>query len=214
MSLIGSPFILVTGAAALAYGLVLQFRPVSAFRTGVKTMAVGALALWSFMAGAPPLLTTALALSALGDAFLAGDPKKWLPPGLASFLAAHMVYVAFFLEIGRLDLLIHEPWRLALSLGALATGLGVVIWLWKDFGPLRPAVAAYMAAITAMVATALTLSVERMSAMAGAAAFMTSDGILSWRLFRHGDKPGPIADHAVWWLYYAGQAGIAAAFLL
>lgn len=214
MSLIGSPFILVAGAAALAYGLVLQFRPASVFRTGVKTLAVGALSVWAFMAGAPPLLTTALALSAPGDAFLAGDPKKWLPPGLASFLAAHLVYVAFFLEIGRLDLLTREPWRLACSVSALIAGLGVLIWLWKDFGALRMAVIAYMVAITAMVTTALGLGADRASAMAGAAAFMASDGILSWRLFRHGDKPSPIADHAVWWLYFTGQAGIAAAFLL
>ena len=214
MSLIGSPFILMSGAAGLAYGLVLQFRPSGAFRTAVKTLAVGALAVWAFMAGAPPLLTTALALSALGDAFLAGDPKRWLPFGLASFLVAHLVYVAFFLEIGQLGLLLREPWRLACSLGALAAGVAVLVWLWKDFGALRMAVLAYMVAITAMVATAFSLDSGRISAMTGAAAFMASDGILSWRLFRHADRPSLIADHAVWWLYFAGQAGIAAAFLI
>lgn len=214
MGLIGSPFLLVSAAAGLAYGLVLQFRPSGPFRTVVKTLAVGVLAVWSFMAGAPALLTAALALSAVGDAFLAGDPKRWLPPGLASFLAAHILYVAFFLEIGGIGVLTHEPVRLVGGGLALAAGLVLIRWLWRDFGPMRPAVVAYMLAIVAMVTTVFSLDLSRWQAMAGAVAFMASDGILSWRIFRHGEKPSPLADHAVWWLYWGGQLGLATAFLL
>ena len=86
MTLTGNPFLVVSVVAGIAYGAVLQFRPGGLFRTSVKTAAVGALALWAWMAGAPPLLTGALALSAVGDAFLAGNPDRWLPPGLGSFL--------------------------------------------------------------------------------------------------------------------------------
>ena len=86
MTLTGNPFLVVSVVAGIAYGAVLQFRPGGLFRTSVKTAAVGALALWAWMAGAPPLLTGALALSAVGDAFLAGNPDRWLPPGLGSRL--------------------------------------------------------------------------------------------------------------------------------
>jgi uncharacterized membrane protein YhhN len=39
------------------------------------------------------LLAIALAFCTLGDAFLAGDPKRWLPFGLAAFLTGHVIYV-------------------------------------------------------------------------------------------------------------------------
>ena len=209
----GGPFLAIALVAALGYGLVLQFRPAGIFRTIVKCLSVGALALWSYMAGAPTLLTAGLALSSLGDAFLAGEPKRWLPPGLVSFLLAHILYVVFFLEIGGTAVLLAQPVRLLGGLLSLLLGGGLVALLWKDLGPLRPAVVAYVLAISAMVGAAMSLDPSRWPAMAGAVAFMASDGVLSWRLFRIGDKPAVIADHLVWWLYAGGQLGIALAFL-
>ncbi len=213
MMLIGGPFLVVSVAAALGYGLVLQFRPGGVFRTLVKCLAVGALAVWSWMSGAPPLLTAGLVLSTVGDAFLAQDPKRWLPPGLASFLLAHILYVVFFLEIGGVNVLLAQPIRLLGGGFALALGVSLVALLWKDLGALRPAVIAYVLAISAMVGSAMSLDPSRWLAMAGAVAFMASDGVLSWRLFRIGDKPAVVADHLVWWLYAGGQLGIALAFL-
>jgi uncharacterized membrane protein YhhN len=90
----------------------------------------------------------------------------------------------------------------------------MVAWLWRDLGSLRPAVAAYVLAIVAMVGAAFTLDRDRIAAMVGAVAFMASDGVLSWRLFKHKGAVAPIADHAVWWLYWGGQTAIATAFLL
>jgi uncharacterized membrane protein YhhN len=214
MALLGAPFLVTSAVAGIAYGLVLQFRPSSAFRTFVKTVAVGVLAVWSFVAGAPALLTAALVFSAIGDAFLAGNPKRWLPPGLASFLLGHLIYVALFLELGGVHVLAAQPVRLIAGAVGLAAGIGLVVWLWKDFGPMRPAVIAYMLAISAMVASAFSLDASRWSAMLGAVAFMASDGILSWRLFKRPNSDEPLADHAVWWLYWTGQVGIATAFLL
>jgi uncharacterized membrane protein YhhN len=71
--------------AALAYGLVFVERPPSASRTLVKCVAVGALAVIAYLEGGSVMLAIALAFCALGDAFLAGDPKRWLPFGLAAF---------------------------------------------------------------------------------------------------------------------------------
>jgi uncharacterized membrane protein YhhN len=210
----GGPFLIVSVVAGIAYGAVLQFRPAGAFRTSVKTAAVGALALWAWMAGAPPILTGALALSAVGDAFLAGDPDRWLPPGLGSFLLAHVLYTVLFLEIGGLGTLQTDPARLVPVLAAGLVGTGMLAWLWRDLGSLRPAVAAYVLAIVTMVGAAFTLDRDRIAAMVGAVAFMASDGVLSWRLFKHNRASAPIADHAVWWLYWGGQTAIATAFLL
>ena len=214
MTPVGGPFLLMSVVAGIAYGVVLQFRPAGVFRTTVKSAAVGVLALWSWMAGAPPLLTGALALSAIGDAFLAGDPDRWLPLGLGSFLLAHLLYTALFLEIGGVGVVIHDPLRLAPALIAGLAGVGMVGWLWRDLGALRPAVVAYVMAIAAMVGASFSLDRERASAMAGAVAFMASDGVLSWGLFKHKGATAPLADHAVWWLYWGGQVAIATAFLL
>lgn len=213
MSLAVGPYLSVSVAAALIYGLSLQFRPSGALRTAVKTVSVGALAVLAWRSDAPLPLIAALALSAVGDAFLAGDPKRWLPAGLSAFLAAHIVYVVFFLEIGGLSVLATPSWRWLGGAGALALGSGLVSWLWKDLGVLRPAVIAYALAISAMVAAAFSLPIARISAMVGAVGFMLSDGVLSWRLFRWGERPAALADHLVWWLYFGGQLAIATAFL-
>ena len=210
----GAPFWLVSAVAALAYGLVLQFRPVSLFRTLVKTLGVAVLALLAFLSGAPVLLVAGLCLSALGDAFLAGDPRRMLPFGLASFLAAQLVYAAFFLEIGGVGAVAHAPWRAAGFLVALGLSGGLLAFLWKDLGALRPAVIAYSLAISAMVGAAFTLPPQHAAATVGAVLFMASDGVLSVRLFRIGERPHALADHAVWWLYILGQMGIAYAFLV
>jgi len=208
-----APYLAVSVAAALIYGLLLQFRPSGALRTGVKTAAVGALALLAVRTDAPLLLTAALALSAVGDAFLAGDPKRWLPAGLSAFLAAHVLYVAFFLEIGGVAALASPSWRWLGGSGALVLGLALVMYLWKHLGPLRPAVIAYALAISAMVGAAFSLPAAHSSAVFGAVGFMLSDGVLSFRLFRWAERPAVLADHLVWWLYFGGQLAIAAAFL-
>ena len=108
----------------------------------------------------------------------------------------------------------HDPLRWVPAGVAALVGGGMVVWLWRDLGPLRPAVAAYVLAIVAMVGASFTLDQERVAAMAGAVAFMASDGVLSWRLFKHKGPKAPVADHAVWWLYWGGQTAIATAFLL
>ena len=98
-------------------------------------------------------------------------------------------------------------------MGALALGSALVGWLWKDLGALRPAVIAYALAISAMVGAAFSLPATRLSAIVGAIGFMLSDGALSWRLFKWGERPAILADHLVWWLYFGGQLLIATAFL-
>ena len=181
------------GGAAL-YGLVLVGRPPSVARTLVKTAATGALA----------LLAVALALCTIGDAFLAGDPKRWLPFGLAAFLAGHLVYgLLFWDERGPPE---TRFWVIA-PLVALAA-VAMLARLWESLGGLKPAVAAYGLAIVAMVVTSLLLPGPRWPATLGALAFMASDAILSLDLFKGTKLAGSprLTAWAVWFLYFGGQA--------
>ena len=195
------------GICALVYGLVLVQRPPSAARTVVKTAAIGALAALAYLQGGGPLLAIALALCAIGDAFLAGDPKRWLPFGLAAFLLGHLVYaVLFWRERGAVDTIF---WATA-PLVVLAAA--VMLWrLWPSLGSMRAAVAVYVAAIVAMVTLSLLLPRVHWPAAAGALAFMTSDAILSFDLFKSAKLAGSarLTGWAVWFLYFGGQALIA-----
>ena len=202
----------VSVAAAVAYGLVMNGRPISPLRAAVKTLAVGALAVLAVVDGAPTPLIVALALSALGDAFLAGDAKRWLPPGLAAFLAAHIAYIWLFMAVGGGRAALEaEPWRVIGVVGAFAAGAMMLTWLWASIGPLRPAVAVYAAALALMTAAAFTLPRTLGPAMPGAVLFLTSDALLSAELFK-GVK-SPWLSPAVWITYYGAQALIAYAFM-
>ncbi len=203
--------------AALAYGLWLTHQPPSWYRTVVKVAAVGALAGVCFLAGAPLLLVLALIFSAVGDAFLAGDPKTWLLPGMGAFFVAHVLYVPLFLGEGAgLAEFSHLGWRLAAALVVLAVGAVLVRWLWQSFGQLRYMVGLYILAILAMVASAFTLPAVFWLSMVGAAAFMASDSILAVQLFKDETAFGRprLAGLLVWFLYWGGQTAIAWPFVV
>jgi uncharacterized membrane protein YhhN len=196
------------GICAALYGLVLVHRPPSFLRTLVKTAAVGALALLAYLEGGGPWLAVALALCAAGDAFLAGDPKRWLPFGLAAFLAGHVVYVLlFWRERGPAA----GPAFWAVAPLIVLAAAAMLAQLWRSLGALKPAVVLYVLAIVAMVATSLLLPRLRWPATIGALAFMASDAILSFDLFKGAKLFGSprLTAWAVWFLYFGGQAMIA-----
>lgn len=200
--------------AALTYGLVITGRPASAVRTVIKTAAVGAIAVIAFLSGAPWLLAAGLLLCAAGDAFLAGDPERWLPAGLGIFLLGHVLYIFLFQEMRDPALEMTPPQ----IVGAVAVGvaaLAMLAWLWTHLGPMRAAVTLYVIAIAVMVGSSFLLPLAYWPAMAGAVAFMASDAILAGDLFREAKLFGSrrLTGWAVWFLYYGGQAGIAWAFL-
>jgi len=204
--------IAVSVAASLAFGTALTGREPSIPRTVLKTLAVGALAVLAWRTHHAWPLVAGLALSAVGDAFLAGDAKRWLPAGLGAFLLAHLAYIWFFLHNGGgLGVLGSEPWRGAGAAVAVIAGGLMLAWLWRSIGPLRPAVAAYAAALAGMVVMALTLPLQLWPAMPGAVLFMCSDALLSAELFKGLRRrwSGP----AVWATYYGAQALIIYAFL-
>lgn len=201
--------------AAVTYLLIVTWPP-SSRRTAAKTLSTALLALLAFLVGGPQLLILALALSSLGDAFLAHDGNKAFLGGLASFLAAHLVYVAlFWLDGDGFSLMLGDPWRwlpalllIAIARFMLKRLLGTVAM------ELRVPVALYIAAILAMGLTALML--DRPLVMAGAAMFIASDTFLAMEKFLLADSSPhrQWTPYAVWSLYYTGQAAIALGFLL
>jgi uncharacterized membrane protein YhhN len=201
-------------AAAVVYGLILNTRE-TLLRSAVKTLAVALLAALGFVQGGPLLLIAALALSALGDAFLSRDGEKAFLGGLASFLAAHLAYIALFWLAGAGLEPLSQPWRAALAVVMAAFAATMLSMLWRRVGPdLRVPVAAYAAAILGMGVSALTL--DNFWIIVGAVLFMASDGLLAAERF----LVAAISPHrewmryAVWALYYAAQLMITLGFLL
>ena len=204
----------VSALSATAYGTALLTRPPSALRTITKALVIGSLALVAAMQGHGWLLAVGLALSALGDAFLAGDPKRWLPLGMASFLLAHAAYVVLFAHTGGgLAMLQFQPVRLAGAVIVVLVAASLLRALWSSLGSMKAPVSVYVVAIALMAVMSLTLPPARWTAMAGAAAFMASDAILAVRLFRQPEQRNLPADLAVWWLYVAAQGLIVWAFV-
>ncbi|MDG4880838.1 lysoplasmalogenase [Mesorhizobium sp. WSM4884] len=207
--------LLFSVAAAAIYALALELSPRIA-RSAAKTLAVGLLAALAVMQGGPLLLVAALALSSVGDAFLSRDGEKAFLGGLASFLVAHVAYVALFLEVGGgIGLLAAEPWRGAVALAMAVFAVVMLATLWRRVGPaLRVPIAVYVAAILAMGIAALTTFHPWV--VAGAVLFMASDGLLAAERF----LLAAISPHrvwmryAVWVLYYAAQLAITLGFLL
>ena len=207
--------LLLSALAALLY-LFARGRPAGWRRTVIKTGAVALLALLAAIEGGPLLLVAALALSAAGDAFLAHEGEKPFLGGLASFLLAHLAYVALFVMAGGgVEIVAVQPWRLALPVVVVA-GAGLLLMrLLPAVQPeMRMPVVAYVAAILAMMVAAATVPAPIV--MVGAALFVASDAILAVERFllaegsRHRAWTGP----AVWVLYYVAQAIIALAFIL
>ncbi|MER9330393.1 lysoplasmalogenase [Mesorhizobium sp. M0488] len=201
--------------AAVIYAFTLGMPPTLA-RSAAKTLAVAMLAVLAALQGGPPLLVAALAFSAVGDAFLSRDGEKAFLGGLASFLVAHIVYIAVFLRSGGgLELLGAESWRGAIALAMAVFAAVMLTALWRRIGPgLRLPIAVYIAAILAMGMSALTTS--NLSLIGGAILFMTSDGLLATDKF----LVAAISPHrvwmrfAVWTSYYAAQLAITLGFLL
>ena len=143
--------------AAVIYAFTLGMPP-SLARSAAKTLAMAMLAVLAALQGGPLLLVAALALSAVGDAFLSRDGEKAFLGGLASFLVAHIVYIALFLRSGGgVGLLGAESWRGAIALALAVFVVVMLAALWRRVGPsLRIPIAVYVVAILAMGMSALT----------------------------------------------------------
>src|SRR5690606_3329054 len=152
--------LLFSAALALFY-LLMQRRSPSWQRTFAKAGSIVLLAVLSLIVGGPVLLAVALILSAAGDAFLAQNGEKNFLAGLASFLAAHLVYIALFMVAGTgVGVLVAQRWRLGLRVAATLVGAAWLLRLLQVVPALviLP-ITVYVIAIAAMMLASATVPV-------------------------------------------------------
>ena len=145
------------------------------------------------------LILLGLALSWLGDVFLIPEGRRFFVAGLGSFLLAHVAYSGAFL----LKPLAVQP--LVLTSIAMAVFAVVILrWLWPHLPHrLRPAVVAYLLAISLMVVLASgTMAAVGLPLFIGAAMFAVSDIFVARERF----VSSSVANR-LWGLplYYAAQ---------
>lgn len=144
----------------------------------------------------------ALLLCLVGDVALLMD-ERWFRVGLAAFLLAHLVYGAGFLAGGvNRGLLVDST----LAVAIVSLGLGGRVLrsiLQAGQSGLAPPVAAYLLAISAMVA--LAAASGKPLAMAGAGLFYASDGMIAWNRYV---RPLPWSPLPVIVTYHLAQAGL------
>lgn len=202
---------MVWALAALWYGAVFGLAAPSVLRSGVKTLPLAALLGIALLSSAPPALSLALLLSALGDLALSRPGARAVLAGMGAFGAAHLAYVALFWQAGAS---VSHLLALPQLMGALALIL-LAVWTARRLAPragtLGAPLCAYAAVIAAMGLGALALPSGFALAVTGAALFVASDLILGEQMF--GTPRGPWADRLLWVLYVAGQGLLTLAFL-
>jgi uncharacterized membrane protein YhhN len=167
----------IAAAVALTY-LVLP-RPYTG-DVALKTSMCVLLAI-AALRGNLKLFALALLFSAAGDAFLAYDGERLFVPGLASFLATHVLYaVVFVLATKGAATPMTTARRVMLAvIPTFAVAYSVV--LWPNLGALAIPVVLYIAAIVVMAM--LSLRVRAIEVPLGAVLFMVSDSLISLEKF-------------------------------
>jgi len=148
------------------------------------------------------LLLAGLAASLAGDVFLMLGAHLFVP-GLASFLVAHLFYIALFASgVGLF------PRRQALA-ATLAVGAAMYAFLWSQGLPagLRIPVGLYVMVIASMAAQAIGRAAvlggaDARAVALGAVVFMLSDSLLAFNRFV---APLPLASLWVLATYYVAQ---------
>jgi uncharacterized membrane protein YhhN len=168
--------------------------------TTVLIMALAPVAPAPVSRGYQALVCAGLLFSLAGDVFLM-LPRDRFVAGLASFLVAHLFYIASFAP---------RPFRLAAPLvlvALLAYGAVLLRALWPRLGGLRAPVAVYAAVLLGMAWQAAARwdvddTGRALLAALGAGLFVVSDSVLAWERFR---EPRAYGHAVVLATYYAAQ---------
>lgn len=200
----------VSLSAALLYAILLRAAP-SNTRMVSKAASTALLATFAAVRNDAWLLVPALGLGSLGDAFLAWPGEKAFLRGLASFLVAHLFYIALFVQIGHgTALIMAENWHkgVATSMLALAPVMSFTL-VPRVPSTLRIPIIVYSTVILVMVLSVLTI--DNHQVVTGAVLFALSDSILSTDEFLVPPDSAvrPLLQYSVWVLYYSGQLLIA-----
>lgn len=152
--------------------------------------------------GYPTLVCAGLLFSLAGDVFLM-LPRDRFVVGLASFLAAHLFYIAAFAP--------RPPGFAAPLVLAVLLVYGAMLMraLWPRLGSLRTPVAVYAAALLVMAWQAAERwtvlgTTPALLATVGAGLFVVSDSVLAWerfvRRYRYGQRVVLSTYFAAQWL--------------
>jgi uncharacterized membrane protein YhhN len=180
----------------------------------IKGLAVASLALlvWHWLKGKDgTLLTVALALSSLGDVFLALPYGDAFVYGLLSFLIAHLFFLALWRRNWPTPLRLTNPQRVTMVILAVYV-LGMMAWILPVPG-LSLAVAAYMIVLTVMVMAAVLVRVNPVWIGGGAILFLISDSLIALGRFKQvGGEPW--TGFLIWSTYYLAQYLMTFGFVL
>ena len=148
------------------------------------------------------ILIGALVFSLAGDVFLM-LPGNYFIPGLASFLVAHLFYIALF---GQAQTWFPNRRALAAVL-AVGASMYAIVWGGLDNPVLKIAVAAYVTVISLMASQAIGRASYSGDTAArwvavGACVFMVSDSLIAINKFV---TPVPLASLWILVTYYAAQ---------
>lgn len=191
-------------AAGIGYFVTIPWHPFPG-SIALKGLAVSTLALvaWgsSLDSRSRFLLTSALALSSLGDILLDINASMFVF-GLGAFLIAHLCYMQLFLaqrrKGDRLGMI-----RLLLTIGLGIFAMGFSLWLLPTLNELGLPVMLYIGVLSGMVFTALAWRTNRTDRVVfGAFLFLISDAVLGADKFR---GPVPLRGWIVWATYYVAQ---------
>jgi uncharacterized membrane protein YhhN len=158
------------------------------------------------------LLFAALVFSASGDFLLA---MPWWEPsfvgGLASFLVAHLCFLAALIPLVRPIRVAARPRVVASALVVLAC-VALLVWFWPALlaQGLAIPVVAYIGVLAAMVCAALLARLPTPWTALGAVCFAVSDGMIGISEFVRGDQ---FLALPIWWAYGAAVVLITAGFL-
>jgi sterol desaturase/sphingolipid hydroxylase (fatty acid hydroxylase superfamily)/uncharacterized membrane protein YhhN len=148
------------------------------------------------------LLIAALVFSLFGDVFLM-LPGNYFIPGLASFLVAHLFYIALFRQ--------GQGWfpnkRALVAVLVVGASMYAVVWGGLGDPVLKIAVAAYVSVIALMAAQAIGRATVQGDASArwvalGACVFMVSDSCIAINKFV---TPVPLSSLWILATYYCAQ---------
>lgn len=174
MNSLRSPWLAAFGIAVVVH-LALVLAEAQPWESITKCLIAPLLVAWVIEQRGPRILALALVFCLFGDLFLEIDGL--FIAGMASFAAAHVCFVTFFVRRGALDVLRRTVWiPLALAVGAVA----LLAWVWSGLEPgLRVPVVVYALLLASTAATALAVDLR---AGIGALLFLFSDGLIAARI--------------------------------
>ena len=166
-----SPWIIGFGVVAVVH-LALNAADASPWDSITKCLLAPLLVAWVVQLKGPRLLVAALVFCLGGDLFLEIEPLFVV--GMASFAAAHVCFITFFVQRGALPRIRGNPLA---AIVYVAGGIAMVTWAWDGLeADVRPFVPVYALLLVGTAATSLALDGR---AGLGGLLFLVSDGFIA-----------------------------------